>query len=180
MSVTGISGSNNSLVTQNHQQTLEQVKTEIHQLGIDLQTGNLSQARQNFTALSQNFSGAQQSAINQDFSALGQALRSSNLADAQNAYSKLVRNLHQAFVQGHYHYHHRQHAPSWHGSSGEAQPSNSIVEAFAELGKVLESGDLSRAQQVYSTIQQALQQYGLTASAVSRSGAMMSAANFER
>ncbi len=164
MSASGISGSKISPVTQKHPQRLRQVKTEIPRVRGDLQPGNLSQARQNFTALSQNFWGAQQSAINQDFSALGQALRVENLSNAKNAYTKLNQDVQQAVVHANDPYDRRHHAANWQRFSRGGQSSNPILEAFAELGNALESSDLSRAKSGYSKIQQALQQYGLGAS----------------
>ena len=171
MSVTGVSGINNSQVSaQNYQDRIQEMKTEFQQLGTDLQAGNLSQARQDFNTLSQNISGSQQSTVNQDFSALGQALKSGNISDAQNAYSTLLQDLQQASSQVHHHHHH--HARGSQGAnSSDGQQSNPIAQAFDALGKALESGDLSGAQQAFLTIQQDLQQYGLNVSAVSSSSA---------
>jgi hypothetical protein len=171
MSVTGVPGINNSQVsTQTYQDTLQEMKTEFQQLRTGLQAGNLSQARQDFTTPSQNISGSQQSNVHQDFSALGQALKSGNLSDAQNAYSTLLQDLQQASSQVHHHHHH--HAPGSQGAdSSDGQQSNPIAKAFDALGKALELGDLSAAQQAYLKIQQDLQQYGLNVSAVSSSSA---------
>ena len=175
MSVTGISSSTVTQINdaQYYQDKFQQLKNGFQQLGTDLQAGNLAQARQDFTALSQTISGSQQqnnSVVEQDFSALGQALQSGNVSDAQKAYSTLLQDLQQASVQVHHH-HHRHHAASSQGSTADAQPSNPIAQAFDALGKALQSGDLSGAQQAYATIQQDLQQYGLNVSAVSSSSA---------
>jgi hypothetical protein len=166
MSVTGIPGINNSQVSTR----LQEMKTEFQQLGTDIEAGNLSQARQDFTSLSQNSSGSQQSTVNQDFNALGHALKSGNLSDAQNAYSTLLQDLQQASSEVHHH-HHYQALGSQGANSSDRQQSNPIGQAFEALGKALESGDLSGAQQAFLTIQQDLQQYGLNVTAVSSSSA---------
>jgi hypothetical protein len=56
----------------------------------------LSQAQSDYATLSQDISGSQthsNNTINQDFSALGQALQSGSLSDAQNAFSTLQQDL---------------------------------------------------------------------------------------
>lgn len=88
-------------------------QTEFQQLGQDLQSGNLSAARQDFAAIDQGVrqrtvqilhhhhftSGAAQSgaagSLAQDFSALAQALQAGNLSAAQSAFSTLVQGLEQ-------------------------------------------------------------------------------------
>jgi soluble cytochrome b562 len=164
MSIASVSNGNVTQPTtaQYYQDQLDKIKTGFQQLGADLQAGNLSQAQTDYASLSQQISSSQtqtNKTINQDFSALGQAIESGSITDAQNAYTTLLQDLQQASSHTHRHHHHH------HASS--AQQSNPIAQAFDALGKALESGDLSAAQQAYSTIVQNLQQYGLSASAVS-------------
>ncbi len=167
MSITAISN------TQNYQNTFPQIKTDFQKVGTDLQTGNLSQAQSDYATLSQDISGSQRhsnNTINQDFSALGQALQSGNLSDAQNAFSTLQQNLQQS-AQVHHHHHHHHHNGGSQGVNFGGQASNPITQAFDTLGKALQSGDLTTAQQAYSTLQQDLQKFGLSANAVSSSSA---------
>jgi hypothetical protein len=89
------------------------VQTEFQQLGQDLQSGNLSSARQDFAAIEQSVrqrtaqilhhhhhfaAGAQSGVANtlaQEFSTLAQALQSGNVSAAQAAFSALVQGLDQ-------------------------------------------------------------------------------------
>ncbi|MGH9717102.1 MAG: hypothetical protein ACRD4R_10305 [Candidatus Acidiferrales bacterium] len=90
-------------------------QTEFQQLGQDLQSGNLSAARQNFSTIEQgvrqrtaqilhhhhHFSaaGAQSGSdsLSQEFSTLTQALQSGNLSAAQTAFSALQQSLDQPY-----------------------------------------------------------------------------------
>jgi hypothetical protein len=81
----------NQLVNQANPQT---VKNQLQQLGNDLQVGNLTQAKQDYSALRQNLGGRpMSSALSQDFRALGQALQSGNLSAAQQAYTVIQQAL---------------------------------------------------------------------------------------
>lgn len=87
-------------------------QTEFQQLGQDLQSGNLSSARQDFATIEQtvrqrtaqilqhhhhfSIGGAQSGAANtlaQEFSTLAQALQAGNLSAAQSAFSTLEQSL---------------------------------------------------------------------------------------
>jgi hypothetical protein len=166
VTVTGISNSNVSQInTQNYQNRFQQVKTAFQQLGADLQAGSLTQAQQDFAALTQTISAppaASNTSVSNDLNALGQALQSGNLSDAQNAYSTLLQDSQSASqtYRGHHHHHH-------HHAGGAQQQNNAIAQAFGSLGTALQSGDLSGAQQAYSAISQTLQQYGLNFASVS-------------
>jgi outer membrane protein assembly factor BamD (BamD/ComL family) len=75
---------------QNTPSTFQQIKAEFQQLGQDLQSGNLTQAQQDYTTLSQNLPGASQSSTNpllQAFAQLGKDLQSGNLQAAQQDYT---------------------------------------------------------------------------------------------
>lgn len=163
MTVNSISSSNVTQMNdaQYYQDQLQKIRNGVQQLGADLQAGNLSQAQSDYALLSQNVPGSQNDTLNQDFTALGQALQSGNLSDAQTAYATLLQDLQKT----HHHHHHSANAQA------ASQQSNPIVEAFDALGKALQSGDLSTAQQAYSTIVQDLQQYGLNVGAISSSAA---------
>ncbi len=165
MTVNSISSSNVTQMNdaQYYQDQLQKIRNGVQQLGADLQAGNVSQAQSDYTLLSQNLPGSQNNTLSQDFSALGQALQSGNLSDAQTAYATLLQDL-----QKTHHHHHHHHSANAQAAS---QQSNPIAQAFDALGKALQSGDLSTAQQAYSTIVQDLQQYGLNVAAVSTSSA---------
>jgi hypothetical protein len=86
-----------NLLNQTDQSYFQQRRTDLQQLGQDLQSGNLSAAQQDFTTLqslaqSGPLSGGNAFAVStrqQDFTAIGQALQSGNLSAAQQAYSQL-------------------------------------------------------------------------------------------
>jgi hypothetical protein len=86
-----------NLLNQTAQTYFQQRRTDLQQLGQDLQSGNLSAAQQDFTTLqslaqSGHLSGGNAFAVSarqQDFTAIGQALQSGNLSSAQQAYSQL-------------------------------------------------------------------------------------------
>jgi outer membrane protein assembly factor BamD (BamD/ComL family) len=170
MSVSGISSSAvfNS-ATQSIEAKVKQFQQEFQQLGQDLQSGNLSAAQSDFVTLqqigSQNNSAASgqgTSSIAQAFSQLGQDLQSGNISGAQQDFA----NIQQAFqnqaspaqdtqtqdtqTQGHHHHHH----------GGGASDSNTISQLFEQLGTQLQSGNVSGAQQTYSSLLQDLQATG--------------------
>jgi outer membrane protein assembly factor BamD (BamD/ComL family) len=150
MSVSGISSQ--SSIPYNTQQTQNQrtqMQQEFQQLGQDLQSGNLSAAQSDFSALQQitqtSSTNASQSnnTISQEFNQLAQDLKSGNLSAAQGDYTKLQQNL-QSRTEAHHSHHH-------HGGSGSA---NDINQLFQQLGQELQSGNLSTAQQTYAALQQ--------------------------
>jgi hypothetical protein len=122
MFISGITSSILSGLTgsQHVKSKFEQVRDEFKQLGQDLQSGNLSQAQQDFTALSQNLPGASQSgtiqaasqvssatgatgttgsstsSLLQEFNQLGQALQSGNLQAAQQDYTGIQQTVQQS------------------------------------------------------------------------------------
>ena len=90
-------------------------QTEFQQLGQDLQSGNVSAARQDFATIEQNvrqrtsqiihhhhhFSGAgaqsnSADSLSQEFGTLGQDLQSGNLSAAQSAFTQLQQSLQNA------------------------------------------------------------------------------------
>jgi len=156
MSVSGISSSSFfDYGSQSLQNNLQQFQKEFQQLGQDLQSGNLSAAQSDFATLQQyapqtSSSSSSQSSnpIAQEFSQLSQDLQSGNLSAAQSDYSTIQQDFQSAATQGHHHHH--------HGGGGEA---SAFSQSLQQLGQALESGDLSSAQQAYTTLQQEFQQF---------------------
>lgn len=163
MSISGISSSNWAGYQSQHvQNNFQQFQQEFQQLGQDLQAGSLSAAQQDFATLQQlrpqgNSTSSSQSnnPIAQEFSQLSQDLQSGNLSAAQQDYSTIQQDMQSQAAQGHHHHHH----------GGGRSQSNGIGQLFDQLGQDLQSGNLSSAQQVYTALQQDLQQYGLTSAA---------------
>jgi len=161
----------------------QQFQQGFQQLGKDLQSGNLSAAQSDITALQQDLpqgstTASSQTPIGQAFTQLAQDLKSGNLSAAQQDYNTVqqdFQNLSSArqAMQGHRH-HHRATA----NSESSTTESTTINQLFAELGAALQSGNLSGAQQYYSSLQQDLLQFtqgGLTSSG-STSGSATTAA----
>jgi len=176
MSVLGIASSSLfSYLAQNTQNKGQQFKQEFQQLGQDLQSGNLSAAQSDFAALQQNgpqgnssSSSQSSSPISQEFKQLSQDLQSGNLSAAQQDYSTIQQDFQNLSAQGqsaqgHHHHHH-----GGGGGSSSNSSSSAISQLFNELGSALQSGNLSSAQQAYSSLQQDLLQF--TQSSGSSSG----------
>lgn len=165
MSVSAISSSNTYPV-QNYQSQFQKVKNDFQQLGKDLQSGNLSQAQADFATLQSDRPAGQSSSsspVSNDLNNLGQALQSGNLSQAQQAYSSVQQDVQQNVQQGGGHHHHHHHGGGGHDSSqGASATQSELSQAFTDLGKQLQAGNLSAAQQAYATIQTDLQQFGST------------------
>jgi hypothetical protein len=111
MSVSAISASIPLLPLNSLQTTKQQQQTEFQQLTQALQSGNLVNAQQAFSALTNSASSGLQSVqLTQDLSKLGSALQSGNLSSARQAYSSIQQSLHSNPLAAH---HHRAH----HGGS---------------------------------------------------------------
>lgn len=161
MSLSGISSSSLfSYESQNvqSQSKLQKFQQEFQQLGQDLQSGNLSAAQSDFATLQQigpqglGNSPSNSSPVQQAFNQLAQDLQSGNISAAQQDYT----NIQQDFQgqAGHTHGHHHHHG------GGVQSEMNQISQTFQQLGQALQSGSLSSAQQIYSTLQQEIQQLG--------------------
>ena len=149
--------------TQNGQGGLQQLEAEFRQLGQDLQTGNLTQAQEDYTTLSQNFQNAQNTTsasttaansnpITQAFAALSQSLQSGDLSAAQQDYATLQQDIQQQGAgQVHPHHHH---------GHGGGQQDNQVSQALNALSTALQSGNLAGAQSAFATLTQTLQQLG--------------------
>ncbi len=167
MSVSGISSSS-LYSTQNVESSAQQFRQEFQQLGQDLQAGNLSAAQSDFATLqnlsSQNSSATSQnnSPIAQAFSQLAKDLQSGNLSAVQQDFATIQQDFQNQSTQvqaalGHHHHH--------HGSGG----SGEISQLLSQLGSALQSGDLSTAQQAYSSLVQQFQASSSTTAAQTES-----------
>jgi len=160
MSVSGIFSSNLfSYESQNTQTGVQKFQQEFQQLGQDLQSGNLSAAQSDFASLQQlgeqavsssktQLTSAQESSpLAQAYTQLSKDLQSGNLSGAQQDYANLQQDLQYRLkhVGGHHHHH------------GGGRQSNEISQTFQQLGQALQSGDLSSAESIYSTLQQDIQ-----------------------
>jgi len=153
MSISSIPTSNLSVYTNpNDPSRLRQFGQEFRQLGQDLHAGNLSAAQQDFVTLQelapQSSTPSAYSPITQQFNQLGKDLQAGNLSAAQQDYATLKPELDASTAR--VRHHHR-------FQNGEG---SHIGQLFQQLGQDLKSGDLSRAQQVYATLQQYFQQLG--------------------
>jgi hypothetical protein len=165
MSIAGVTNSNffDPILTQSVQTKFQQIQSQFQQLGQDLQSGNLSQAQQDYATLSQELPGAQQqqtgnSTLAQAFTTLGQDLQSGNLSAAQKDFATLQSDAQQQQQSGQVHYHHHLRGGGAQGSDS-TQQNNPISQAFGQLGQALQSGNLASAQTAYASLQQDLQQY---------------------
>lgn len=163
----GASSSQKAQNNQNLQSTpsnFQQIKTEFQQLGQDLQSGNLAQAQQDYTTLSQNISGAAQASANpaaQAFAQLGKDLQSGNLQAAQQDYATAQQGSQQSAQQAHGHHgRHHHHAEGAQSASASSQQGSAINQAFGTLAQALQSGNLSGAQSAFATLTSDLQQIG--------------------
>jgi hypothetical protein len=132
---------------------------QFQQLGQDLKSGNLSAAQSDFATLQQNSPASSPAAAPstssaaQAFSQLGKDLQSGNLSAAQQDFSTAQQNLQAPGTQPHHHHHHSG------GGAGGGEQAN-IMQEFAQLGQNLQSGNVSAAQQAYSSMQQSFQAFG--------------------
>jgi len=176
MSVSGLSSSNffASLNPTAAQSKSKQIQQDFQQLGQDLQSGNLSQAQSDFSALQQLLPGQQTQSttgttgttgasgsqssnpISQAVAQLGADLQSGNLSAAQSDFARLQQDLQQQNgVSSHHFRHHHGHPISENSQSGQNSPAT----LFGELGQELQSGNLTAAQQTYSSLQQDFLQF---------------------
>jgi len=166
MSVTGIFTNLFDFGVQTPQSKAQHFQQEFQQLGKDLEAGNLSAAQSDFTALQQLQPGSSAASstqssnpITQDLNQLAKDLQSGNTSAAQQDFSQLQQDLQGTTI--HHHHHH-------HGGSDEGNTVNNL---FNQLEQSLQSGNVSAAQQAYTTLQQDLTQFaqanGLTSSSSS-------------
>jgi hypothetical protein len=157
MSVAGILGSSLfNFITQSVQSKGQQFKQEFQQLGLDLQSGNLSAAQVDLASLqpsgpqtnstSTSTSSVQNNdPIGLDFKQLSQDLQSGNVSAAQQDYAKIQQDFQNQAASRHAHHHHQG------GGGGEA---SAISQLMQQLGQDLQTGNLTDAQKAYGTLQQ--------------------------
>lgn len=158
MSVSAISASRNALAytTTSIRNKLQQFQQEFDQLGQDLQSGNLSAARSEFSTLQQivprpNSTAPAQAAspLDQEFQQLSQDLQSGNLSAAQQDFANIQQGFQNSPANLHRHHHH----------PGDAKGAAGIDQLLNQLGQDSQSGNLSASQQAYAALQQDLQQF---------------------
>jgi hypothetical protein len=157
MSVAGISSSNLfNYETQSTQNKMQKFQQEFQQLGQDLQSGNMTAAQSDFATLQQyapqsNSTSQSNSPIAQEFSQLAKDIQSGNTSAAQQDYSTIQQDMQSHAAGGHHHH---------HGGGGGGQ--SAVSQLMSQLGQALQAGNLSSAQQAYSTLQQEFQQFTQT------------------
>ena len=157
MSVSGISSTSVfNYAAESVQDRHQQFRKEFEQLGKDLQSGDLSAAQADFTALQQltpqNHATSSSQSVNglaTDFAQLSQDLQTGNLSAAQQDYAGILKDMQSQATQMHGHHHHH------HGGN---EGSNAIQQSLQQLGQALQASDLSSAQQAYAALQQEFQQ----------------------
>ena len=155
MSVAGISSSSLfNYGSQNVQNQMQLFRQEFQQLGQDLQSSNLSAAQSDFATLEKNApqgssaSAPSSGAIFQGFQQLSTDLQSGNVSAAQQDYSNIQKDFQNIAAQHHHHHH--------VGGGG----GGSAAQSMDQLGQALQAGNLSAAQQAYSSLMQEFQQFG--------------------
>jgi len=147
--------------SQNQNQTQAQgFQQEFQKLGQDLQTGNLSAAQTDFATLQQSgmlpssttAAAVTGNSIAQEFNQLSQDLKAGKLSSAQQDYSALKQDFQSHSIQnrGRHHY------------QSNSTGTDPFSQSMGALGQALQSGNLTSAQQAYSTLQQEFQQFAQT------------------
>jgi|ERR1700735_3964186 len=149
------------------------------------QNGGTSQTQASATSQTQTSNPIQQA-----FAQLSQALQSGNLSAAQQDYATIQQDAQNQPAPTHHHHHHGGSAnansatsatsanatssstgsTTSSNSSGDTNSTgsgNSVGTLFSELGTALQSGNLSTAQQAYTSLVQDFQQYAQQAGAFS-------------
>ena len=176
MSVTGLFGGNLlNYVMQGLQTQGQQIRQDLKKLGSDLSSGNLSAAQSDLTALQQlmpqsSTSASAQSSNNiaQAFNKLSSDLKSGNVSAAQQDYATLQQDMQN--LRGHHHH----HMHSGGGNTNGVNASTTVSQIFSQLGQELQAGNLSAAQQAYTTLQQDFAQFMSSGGATTASSAASS------
>jgi DNA gyrase inhibitor GyrI len=135
------------------QNNFQQIQQEFQHLGRDLEAGNLSAAQSDFATIQQlrpqNTSAASppsqsNNPIAQAFSQLSQDLQAGNLPGAQQYYAAIQQDFQTQAAQG------LQDFLNQNLQSNVQQAQ----QAFQQLGKDLQAGNLSAAQSDFATLQQ--------------------------
>jgi outer membrane protein assembly factor BamD (BamD/ComL family) len=178
MSVTGVASSILSILSgsQRQQSPSQLIQSEFQRLGLDLQSGNLAQAKSDFNTLAKNLPSVSQNSgipandlaaatninpVAQAFAQLGQDLQSGNLTAAQQDFKTIREDSQQQLNLSPVQIHHRHyHLMESQQDFSSAPQSNSIAQDFSKLAQSLQAGNLQSAQQAFSTLQTDLQQIG--------------------
>ena len=166
MSISSISASTNTYQAYqtSGQNNLKQIQQEFQDLTTALQSSDLTGAQKAITDLQQlmpnSSAGNQtQNAFATDLNALGQALQSGNVSDAQADFTKLQQDAQS--VQGHHHHHHHNPSVSAQSTTGiqtdngqQGSSQNPLSTDLNAVGQALQSGDLSDAQSAFAKLQQ--------------------------
>jgi hypothetical protein len=150
MSVSGISSTTD--VTQTDwQSTLSQRQQYFNVLSQALQSGNLTEAQSAYSSLEQlgptssqsststsSSNGTSTSSLGSDFSALGKALQSGDLAGAQKAFAQVQQDMKTTGAGHHHHHHHQSQAAAsstttqdTSGTTSSTSTSGNSVNLFA-------------------------------------------------
>jgi outer membrane protein assembly factor BamD (BamD/ComL family) len=146
------------------------IAQEFQQLGKDLQAGNLTAAQTDFATLQQDFSQGNTASSTQStspiaaaFNQLSRDLQSGNLTAAQQDFTTIQQDFQAQAAQagqgaeGHPNHHGGDHSSGASEKSGEG--SGEVGKLMTELGKELQSGNLSSAQGTYTSLEQDFQQF---------------------
>ena len=168
MSISSISASTNTYQAYqtSRQSKSAQFQQDFQDLTSALQSSDLTGAQKAITDLQQlmpdsSASNQTPNAFPTDLNAVGQALQSGNVSDAQVDFAKLQQDVQSA--QGHHHHHHRQDNVSAstqstagiqtdNGQGGSSQ--NPLSTDLNAVAQALQSGNLSDAQDAFAKLQQ--------------------------
>jgi hypothetical protein len=180
MSISPLSTNLLSDLSQQHRQNpFQQIQQDFSQLASALQSGDLTDAQSAYSNIQQLLGSNQNqnssnsntgsngaNPIQNDFAALGQALQSGDLTQAQSAFSQLQSDV-QASQQS------RSNAAAAAAPPAPAQdqfvsttapttaptltPAEQVQQDYTQLAGALQSGNLTTAQSAFTALQQALQ-----------------------
>jgi outer membrane protein assembly factor BamD (BamD/ComL family) len=174
MSISALSSSLISDLSQQWENPFRQIKQDYNQLAGALQSGNLSDAQSAYASIQQlvaaqqnssnsNTSSGASNTIQTDFAALGQALQAGSLNQAQSAFSQLQSDLQSALQSGAVSvsspppWLQQQQTPDRYVSSAsQGQNPMEALEDYTLLASDLQSGNLSGAQSAFSNLRQLL------------------------
>jgi hypothetical protein len=189
MSIGGVANSNlfQNSVIQQMQNRFQQIQSQFEKLGQDLRSGNLTQAQSDFAKLTQElpnggqFAGSGSNTVSSEngttptgnksivgaFQSLAKDLQAGNLAAAQQDFANIEESAQQA--QGSNPDHHAHHRAGGSDANSNS-PISALQQDFTSLGRCLQSGNLSSAQQAYASLQSDLQQFLPSLGSASRRG----------
>jgi outer membrane protein assembly factor BamD (BamD/ComL family) len=140
----------------------QKFQSEFLQIGKDLQSGNLAQAKTDFATLqSQRAANPQTtpSGVSSAFQKLSLDLQSGNLSAAKQDYASLQQDFKQQSTSAGSIHRHRHHSGASQDSSNDQNP---LDQMFPQLSQSLQSGSAANAQTTYASLQQEFGQLGVT------------------